>query len=74
MQGCSRTRSDREADRRGERFTTFAILADITVPEEGMEERAQRLLEKAENLCLITNSLRGETRLEVRVVRAAGTP
>jgi organic hydroperoxide reductase OsmC/OhrA len=58
----------------GRRFTTFAIQADITVPEEGMEERAQKLLEKAEDLCLITNSLRGETRLEVRVVTAAGTP
>ncbi len=58
----------------GRRFTTFAIQADITVPEEGMEERAHKLLEKAEKLCLITNSLRSETRLEVRVATAGGRP
>lgn len=57
----------------GRRFTTFRIRADITIPEEGMQERAHRLLEKAEKLCLITNSLRGETRLEVRVTTPSAT-
>jgi uncharacterized OsmC-like protein len=52
----------------GRRFTIFAIQAEITVPEASMEERAHRLLEKAEKLCLVTKSLRGETRLDVRVV------
>jgi len=51
----------------GRRFTKFTIQAELTIPEAGAEERAQRLLEKAEQLCLITNSLRGETELEVRV-------
>jgi len=51
----------------GRRFTAFAIQADLTVPEEGMETRAQKLLEKAEKLCLITNSLRGETHLQIHV-------
>ena len=58
----------------GRRFTTFAIQAEITVAEEGMEERAHKLLEKAEKVCLVTNSLRGETSLEVRVITAVGAP
>ncbi len=57
----------------GRRFTTFAIKAELAVPEGGMGERAHKLLEKAKQLCLITNSLRGEVRLEVEVVTAAAT-
>jgi organic hydroperoxide reductase OsmC/OhrA len=54
----------------GHRFTTFGIRAELSVPDVGTEERARRLLEKAKSLCLITKSLRGETLLEVSVVRA----
>lgn len=52
----------------GRRFTRFDIQAELRLPEPGTEERARRLLEKAEGLCLITNSLRGERHLTVRIV------
>lgn len=50
-------------------FTTFNIDAVLTVPEGAKAEIAQRLLEKAEDICLITASLKSEVvlRTEVRV-------
>lgn len=55
----------------GRRFTKYVLMVDITVPESGMEDRARKLIEKAEKLCLITRSLVGEVELEVRVVTVA---
>jgi peroxiredoxin-like protein len=48
-------------------FTTFTVRARLQVPEDGREEQAHRLLEKAERGCLITNSLKAETRLEIEI-------
>ena len=48
-------------------FTHFVIVAELTVPA-GQESRAPRILEKAEEACLITNSLSGKVGLESKVV------
>lgn len=50
------------------RFTRFEINATLYVPPDTNEERAHRLLEKAEAACLITNSLSGSTQLSAAVV------
>lgn len=52
------------------KFTDFEIHATLSVPTDTNEERAQRLLEKAEESCLITNSLSGTVHLEAVVVKA----
>jgi organic hydroperoxide reductase OsmC/OhrA len=41
-------------------FTTFNVHALLRVPDGGKVELAQRLLEKAEDICLITASLKSE--------------
>jgi organic hydroperoxide reductase OsmC/OhrA len=51
------------------RFTHVAITAELTVPQ-GHETRAPRILEKAEEACLITNSLSAEVHLDSKVVVA----
>ncbi len=50
-------------------FTEFAITAQLTVPA-GQEARAPRILEKAEEACLITNSLSARVHLDSKVVVA----
>lgn len=52
------------------RFTRFTTRARLTVPAGADAERGRVLLEKAERVCLITNSLNGETHLEAEVVGA----
>ncbi len=52
------------------KFTEFMIHATLSVPQDTNEERAHRLLEKAEAGCLITNSLSSTTHLEAVVSRA----
>ena len=49
------------------KFTDFKIHATLSVPQDAKEDRAQRLLEKAEEGCLITNSLSGTTHLDIVV-------
>lgn len=49
-------------------FTQFVIHATLTVPKDTNEERAHRLLQKAKESCLITNSLSGTTHLEAAVL------
>jgi len=49
------------------KFTTFEVKASLTISPEMSEEKAMRLLEKAEQVCLITNSLRAETHLSATV-------
>src|SRR5512144_2104472 len=39
------------------RFTALALRAHLVVPQGADRQKAQRLLEKAERSCLITNSL-----------------
>jgi uncharacterized OsmC-like protein len=48
-------------------FTVFDIHATLDVPAEVDPAHAERLLEKAEHLCLVTNSLRAETRFKASV-------
>lgn len=48
-------------------FTRFDIEAELTVPAGTKEDKAKRLMEKAEHHCLITNSLKGETKLAATV-------
>lgn len=49
-------------------FTGFKISAKLTIPADADEARARRLLEKAEEACLITNSLKAHPELEIEVV------
>ena len=49
-------------------FTGFDIHAELTIPAGGDSTRAERLLEKAEKHCLITNSMMAESRLRIRVL------
>ena len=49
------------------RFTHVVLQATLRVPAGVDTARAQRLLEKAEQTCLVTNSLTAECRLEARV-------
>lgn len=53
------------------RFVKFNIRAELEVPAGTEESRAHRLLEKAEQNCLITRSLTASANLEVKV-RVAG--
>jgi organic hydroperoxide reductase OsmC/OhrA len=46
------------------RFTKFATRAKLQIPAGSDPERAKRLLEKAEQVCLIANSLSAERHLE----------
>ena len=48
------------------RFTHVTVSAELTVPR-GHETRAPRILEKAEEVCLITNSLSAEVHLDSKV-------
>ena len=52
------------------RFTRFVTRARLTVPAGADAARGQVLLEKAEKVCLITNSLSSESHLEAEVVTA----
>ncbi|MBL4571846.1 MAG: OsmC family protein [Gammaproteobacteria bacterium] len=56
-------------------FTEFVLHALIEVPEGTDEQKTRRLLEKSEQACLITNSLRAVTHLnvEVRISTTLGT-
>ena len=51
-------------------FTGFVVRASLVVPAGANAEQAQRLLERAEQSCLITNSLKGSSRLEATVESA----
>ena len=50
------------------RFTEFVVRAKLRLPEEANKERAHRILEKAEETCLITNSLSGTTHLDAEIL------
>ena len=49
------------------RFTEFRETVVLEIPAGGDENKAMRLLERAEHVCLITNSLSGETHLDATV-------
>jgi len=48
-------------------FTRFNVAVTLDVPPGTDESKAHRLLEKAEQVCLITNSLKAERHLETAV-------
>jgi organic hydroperoxide reductase OsmC/OhrA len=52
------------------RFTEVLTVATLRVPAGGNRDKAIKLMEKAENVCLISNSLVCERRLEITVVEA----
>jgi organic hydroperoxide reductase OsmC/OhrA len=54
------------------RFTRFATHAKLLVPAAADVERAKRLLEKAEQSCLVANSLNSERHLTMDVVADTG--
>ena len=55
------------------RFTEFHLRARLQVPDGTTEAQAQRVIEKAEQTCLVANSLNAVVHLEgtVEVARAA---
>jgi organic hydroperoxide reductase OsmC/OhrA len=54
-------------------FTEFLLKVTLEIPEGAKEDRALRLLDKAEHHCLITNSLKSSTRMEAKI-RVATAP
>ena len=50
------------------RFTHFVTRATLKVPAGADAERARKLMEKAEQICLIANSLNAERHLEASVI------
>jgi organic hydroperoxide reductase OsmC/OhrA len=51
-------------------FTSFTVHAKLTVPAGADVDRAHKLLEKAEQVCLISASLKAEKHLNVEIVSA----
>lgn len=49
-------------------FTRYTTFASLKLSPEADAAKARKLLEKAEHLCLISNSLRGERALIVEIV------
>jgi organic hydroperoxide reductase OsmC/OhrA len=52
------------------RFTRFTTHATLHVPADVEQARARKLLEKAEAICIVSNSLSAERHLEAEVVVA----
>lgn len=50
------------------KFTGFTLRATLAVPQGTDLDKAQRLLEKSEAACLITNSLSAECHLETEII------
>jgi organic hydroperoxide reductase OsmC/OhrA len=65
--GCN---VDGKLDRieRSSQFTQFDIQARLTLAASADQARAQQLLEKAKQICLISNSLKGEFHLSSEIV------
>ncbi len=51
-------------------FIEITVKAELTLPEGADQAKAERLLEKAESACLITNSMKAPTHLEAKVTMA----
>lgn len=51
-------------------FTEMIVHAELTVAADVDEAKAMRLLERAERVCLISNSLRAKTQLMATIKRA----
>ena len=55
-------------------FTALKLCPRLTIAVEKDRERANRLLEKAEKICLVTRSLSCHISLEPEIVVGAGEP
>ena len=55
-------------------FARFSTFADLTVTTESDAAKARRLLAKAEHVCLISNSLRGQRTLMAEVQVESAKP
>ena len=53
------------------RFTEFTVTATLTLPEGTDRGKAQRLLEKSEAACMITNSLNADVHLKTEILIAS---
>jgi organic hydroperoxide reductase OsmC/OhrA len=51
-------------------FTRYTTRAILTVKAGADHAKARELLERAEKICLVANSLRGERKLEAQVLEA----
>jgi organic hydroperoxide reductase OsmC/OhrA len=54
-------------------FTAFDVRAELCVPEGTDEGRARRVLEKAEQNCLVSNSLKASVHLDAVVTCSSDT-
>ncbi|MEO8444258.1 MAG: OsmC family protein [Gammaproteobacteria bacterium] len=54
------------------RFSRFQTRATLTVARGADQVKARELLSRAEKICLVANSLRGERALEITIVEATG--
>jgi peroxiredoxin-like protein len=59
---------DLEKVERVSQFTRFKLRVTLEVPQGTREDKAQRLLEKAEKSCLITNSLKADSHLDAKIL------
>ncbi len=55
----------------GMRFTEIHLRAELVLPEGQKLDRAQRLLERAEKICLVSNSLVTPVHLETQIIERA---
>jgi peroxiredoxin-like protein len=55
---------------RAMQFTEFTMQAKLSVSADADQDRAKRLLEKAEQTCFVTNSLNSTPHLEIEIVVA----
>ncbi len=53
------------------RFTELVVRPSLTLADGADQEKAERLLEKAKKVCLISNSMTAATRLELDIREAA---
>jgi organic hydroperoxide reductase OsmC/OhrA len=58
----------------GYRFTQIMVRPHLTIADAADQERAQRLLEKAERSCLISRSLSSQMELRAKVDVGAAVP
>ncbi len=63
-----------EKEAGGFRFTNVVVRPHLTIADPADQERAQRLLEKAERACLISRSLNCRIELQATVEAGAAVP
>jgi organic hydroperoxide reductase OsmC/OhrA len=48
-------------------FTEIQVEAELTLADEALRSKAERLLEKAEASCLVTNSMKAQAHLSYQI-------